>query len=352
MAALTPNSEAMSQEIDQELLELLAKKVALQLDSPNEPRTRIQQLDWLKNAGLEAPLSNHMEMVADWLQHFQSLALEFAGRDTTIAYLGPQYSYSYLATVKEFGLAAALTPVKSIAAAFEEVARRQSRFAVVPIENSTDGRIVDTLGMFAKSSVKVCGEVLLPIHHCLLGTCSRDQIAEVHSKPQALSQCRDWLSEHLPDAKLVEVGSTAAAAALAAKQDGVAAIASEEAGVHQGLKVIARNIEDNTQNVTRFAVIGNEEVDPTGADKTSLMFQLNHEAGALATAMVIFQEAEVNLTWIESFPLPQAPNEYLFFVELEGHVAEPKVASAIANLKIKSRELDVLGSYPRASRGG
>ncbi len=281
------------------------------------------------------------------LRHVDSICRRGMGLREPVAFLGPIYSYSYLAAVKHFGLAAELVPVTTIAAAFEELVRGQAKFGVVPIENSTDGRIVDTLGMFARSPVQICGEVLLPVHHCLLGRCSRAEVKVVQSKPQALSQCRTWLAEHLPDAQLVEVASTATAAATAAETAGTAAIASREAGLHHGLQVIDENIEDNSQNVTRFAVIGHRPSLPSGRDKTSLMFQLNHQPGALAGAMLAFAHAEVNLTWIESFPLPNCPNEYLFFVELEGHQQQANVASAVSELQTQTRRLELLGSYPR-----
>ena len=218
---------------------------------------------------------------------------------------------------------------------------------MVPIENSTDGRIVDTLGRFARTPVQICGEVLLPIHHCLLGSGKRNEIREVHSKPQALSQCRDWLAEHLSNVTLVEVASRALAAEIAANDPTVAAIASQEAAIHYGCRVIAENIEDNRLNVTRFAVIGDRSCEPTGNDKTSLMFELSHQPGALADTMLVFKNARVNLTWIESFPLPNRPSEYLFFVELEGHLSTDSVRSAIDYLRKCTKRLDVLGSYAR-----
>lgn len=304
------------------------------------------------NGGIEKQ-AEQMGIAADELralvQHVDSLCWRTLRPRQSVAFLGPIYSYSYLAAVEYFGMGANLTPVSTIPAAFEEVVREQATFAVVPIENSTDGRVVDTLGMFAKWSAKICGEIDLPIHHCLLGRCSRAQVREVYSKPQAISQCRRWLASHLPEAEVREISSTAAAAQLAAERDGVAAIASREAGLHHGLQAIAENIEDNTRNVTRFAIIGNQAPEPTGRDKTSLMFQLDHQPGALAAAMVTFQQAGVNLTWIESFPLPNCPSEYLFFVELEGHRAEPQVATAIKELQPSTRHLDVLGSYPKSA---
>ncbi len=341
---------ARIQEIDEQLLQLLGqrtkviRKYAIRSAARQLSRAAEEQL---RAAAQQLNLTD--QAVAAWIRHADSICERAAHLAEPIAYLGPIYSYSYLAAAKHFGLAADLVPVTTISAAFEEVRREQATFAVVPIENSTDGRVVDTLGMFARSPVEICGEVLLPIHHCLLGKISRAEIVEVQSKPQALSQCRGWLGEHLPGVQLVEISSTATAAANAANQAGVAAIASLEAGLHHGLRVIDENIEDNRHNVTRFAVIGNRRHAPTGRDKTSLMFQLAHQPGALAAAMVIFQEADVNLTWIESFPLPNCPNEYLFFVELEGHRDNKQVHQALERLQHQTLRLEILGSYPRGA---
>src|SRR5262249_17784053 len=155
----------------------------------------------------------------------------------------------------------------------------------VPIENSTDGRIADTLDMFAKLPVLICGEVNFAIHHCLLGLCQRSEVQEVYSKAQPLSQCRNWLTKHLPQARSGEVSSTSTAAQLAKDKIGAAAIASREAGVHHGLNILAENIEDQEGNVTRFAVIGQHAAPRTGNDKTSLMFEIAHKSGSLADAL-------------------------------------------------------------------
>jgi chorismate mutase / prephenate dehydratase len=266
-----------------------------------------------------------------------------------IAYLGPEQSYSYLAACKFFGASSGLEGVRSIGAVFEEVVRDQSRYGVVPIENSTDGRIVDTLTMFIKTPIQICGEILLPIHHNLLARCARSQIRIVYSKPQALSQCRGWLAEHLPDARCVEVGSTTAAAKIAAEEPGAAAVASIEAAIQNGLNVIAQSIEDHSNNATRFAIIGKELPAPTGNDKTSLLFQVPHKPGALADVMVLFKNHGLNLTWIESFPVPGLANEYFFFVELDGHRASANVELVIEQLSRDALRLDWLGSYPKSS---
>ena len=263
------------------------------------------------------------------------------------AFLGPAHSYSHLATICRFGQSVELIPVGTIASVFEEVASGQVKWGVVPIENSTDGRIVDTLEMFTRSAVKICGEVPLPIHHNLLGIGSREEVREVCSKPQAISQCRDWLANHMPHAKLVPTSSTTAAAERAASNAKVAAIASKEAGNEYGLKVLAECIEDKKDNVTRFAIIGEEPAARTGNDKTSLMFELKHEPGALADAMVIFKRKGLNLTWIESFPKPNSPNEYLFFVEFVGYPTDVRVRRALTTLEKKTVRLEILGAYPQ-----
>jgi chorismate mutase/prephenate dehydratase len=264
-----------------------------------------------------------------------------------IAYLGPEYSYSHIAAMHRFGQAAELIPVGTIAAVFEEVTSGQAQFGLVPMENSTDGRIADTLTMFARTPMRICGEVQLRIHHNLLGRGSRNDVREVYSKPQALSQCRDWLAKHLPQAALRETTSTTAAAEIAAQKSGAAAVASRQAGVNYGLDVLAPNIEDNANNVTRFAVIGQQAHARTKNDKTAVMFQVEHKPGALADAMNLFKRHRLNLTWIESFPIPGVPSEYLFFVELEGHEHEPRVKKCLALLAKKAVRLEVLGSYEK-----
>ena len=174
-----------------------------------------------------------------------------------------------------------------------------------------------------------------------------DSIKEVYSKPQAISQCRDWLAEHLPDVELKDTPSTTAAAEIASTKRNSAAIASSLAGDHYGLKTIASKIEDRQGNLTRFAILGNEEPDPTGDDKTTLIVELTHAPGALADAMISFKKHQLNLTWIESFPKPNHPSEYLFFVELEGHRADPSVKAALTTLGRKAQRISILGSFPK-----
>ena len=269
-----------------------------------------------------------------------------------VAHLGPAWTYSHLAALHRFGSSVEFVPVASISAAFEEVNAGHSHYGVVPLENSTDGRIADTLDNLSRLPVKICAEVPLRIHHNLLAACDRTAIDTVYSRPQALSQCRNWLARHLPDAKLVEVTSTSFAAETAARTPRAAAIASRQAGVHHGLDILAENIEDVAGNTTRFAVIGHADSSRTGSDKTSLMFEIEHRPGGLADALAIPKKQRLNLTWIESFPLAGEERGYVFFVELEGHRDDLGVRRAIASLEARCKRVVVLGSYASAAAVG
>lgn len=264
---------------------------------------------------------------------------------TRVAYLGPQFTFSHLAAIERFGQSAELVPVGTIAAVFEEVERGQATFGVVPMENTTDGRVSDTLDCFSRSQVRICGELPLRIHLCLLGTGTRDQIRTVYSKAQPLSQCRNWLAKHVPRAHLREVSSTAEAVQMAHNDSGFAAIASAQAGINHDLPTLVANIEDNPDNITRFAVISATSCGRTGNDKTALMLEIAHQPGALADAMAIFKRNRLNMTWIESFPIPGSRWTYLFFVEFVGHQDELRARRAIATLSKKALRLEVLGSY-------
>lgn len=273
-------------------------------------------------------------------------------RPLRVACLGPKYSYSHLASVARFGEAVEHVPVGSIAAVFEEVNRRHVQFGLVPLENSTDGRVADTLDCFIKlPNLKIRAEVRLRVHHCLMGRCEWGQIRRVYSKAQALSQCRNWLGKNVPQAAKVEVVSTAAAAELAAREDYAAAVASRAAAAAHRLNILAENIEDQPHNVTRFAVIAERPGERTGRDKTTLMIRLANQAGSLARTIAPFEKFGVNMTWIESFPIP-GPGahdpSYLFFLDIEGHADDVPVQKALELVRKRCERLDILGSYPRS----
>ena len=265
-----------------------------------------------------------------------------------VAYLGPAYSYTHIAAVERFGESADLVPVSTIAAVFEEVNRGQADYGIVPIENSTDGRIVDTLDMFTRLPLRICGEVQIAIHHNLLARCPRSEVTEIYSKPQALSQCREWLSKNMPQARLLEVTSTSTAAQLARDKPGAGAVASMRAAVEYDLNVVAESIQDNKNNVTRFAIIGDDDTKPTGKDRTALLLQIPHKPGALADALSSFKRNKINLTWIESFPLRGPESGYLFFLDFEGHSHDPRIKRTLSEIERLAVRMEVLGSYPRS----
>jgi chorismate mutase/prephenate dehydratase len=266
-----------------------------------------------------------------------------------VAYLGPEYSFSHLAAVERFGQAVEFIGVGSIAAVFEEVNRGHVDFGVVPIENSTDGRVADTLDMFMRMPhLHIGSEIRLHIHHNLLANCEQQEIRRIYSKPQALSQCRNWLSKNVPHALLKEVSSTATAAELAQREPGAAAVASRQAAVRYGLRILFADIEDSPYNETRFAVIGHQKSARTGHDKTAVMFRIPHNPGSLVEALDVFKQNKINLTWIESFPAKVAKPEYIFFVDFEGHTEDPKVSRALKALAEHCEEMTVLGSFPMA----
>lgn len=269
---------------------------------------------------------------------------------TKIAFLGPEYSYSHLAALERFGEAVSYARTATISAVFEEVARKHADYGVVPLENSTDGRITDTLDMFIRMpQILICSEIRLRVHHHLLANCQQTEIRRVYSKAQALSQCRNWLSKNLPHASLHEVASTTDAVRLVKDEPHVAAVASRQAAVRYGVNILYHSIEDSPFNETRFAVIGPSDSAKTGNDKTALMFQTSNTPGALADALVVFKNNKINLTWVESFPFREAKGEYVFFLEMEGHREDPKVKKALAGLEGICDSVSVLGSFPAAA---
>lgn len=271
-----------------------------------------------------------------------------------VAYLGPRFSYSYLAAKKQFGEGHELQEKSTIQAVFHSVCQGQTKFGIVPLENSTDGRIADTLAMFVQHPVVIYREVYQPIQHCLLAKGDRNSLTEIRSKAEALSQCRKWLEDNLPKVKLVPAPSSSEAAEMAAKQTSgkIGAIAALAAAKPMGLNVIEKGIEDVEGNTTRFAVIIQPELSQlqlpgkTKSDKTSLLFEVLHQPGSLADVMAVFKRAKINLTWIESIPKRGVPHEYTFYMELEGHRDEARVRNAFAKVQNKTHSWKVLGSYP------
>jgi len=272
------------------------------------------------------------------------LALE---QPLTVAYLGPEGTYTQAAALKHFGHSVNLTPLTAIDEIFREVEAGAADFGVVPVENSSEGAINHTLDMFIRSPLKICGDVELRIHHQLLSR--RDKLEEVRSvraHQQALAQCREWLDANLPNAERVAVSSNAEAARLAADDDTIVAIASDAAAEMYGLNILVSNIEDDPNNTTRFLVIGRQYVGPSGNDKTSLMVAVHNRAGALYRLLEPIARHGVSMTRIESRPSRVSKWDYVFFVDVEGHVEDEDVAAALKELGCEASLLKVLGSYP------
>ena len=273
------------------------------------------------------------------------LALE---QPLTIAYLGPEGTYSQAATLKHFGHSVQLKPLAAIDEIFREVEAGSADYGVVPVENSSEGAINHTLDMFIRSPLKICGDVELRIHHQLLSAAdSLAGIKCVRAHQQSLAQCREWLDANLPGVERIAVSSNAEAARLAREDQTVAAIASDAAAEMYELNILAGNIEDDPGNTTRFLVIGDQEVGPSGRDKTSLMLAVHNKAGALYSLLEPISRHGVSMTRIESRPSRISKWDYVFFVDVEGHVSDENVAAALKELASTASQLKVLGSYPK-----
>jgi len=263
-----------------------------------------------------------------------------------VAYLGPRTTFSHQAAVSHFGHAVHLHAERTIGDVFEAVERGRAHYGVVPIENSQEGSVNATLDRFMETDARICAQVFLPVELNLLGAGPLDKVRKVYSHPQPFGQCRRWLSENLPSAECVEVSSTARAAELAAAEPDAAAIAGRMAAEEFALPVLAPSIQDAASNVTRFFVIGKKAARPSGRDKTSAMFAVKDQPGALARALEPFEKAGLSLTRIESRPSKRQPWEYYFFADFAGHAEDEKVAQALAGLAKVCAFTRILGSYP------
>jgi chorismate mutase/prephenate dehydratase len=341
-------------EVDDQILELLNKRA----------RTTLEIAKVKKKAGSEYYLPHREEEIYKRLKKkskgpFPNKALEEVYREIIsgslslekplrIAYLGPQATFTHLASMRKFGSSPTYLPVKSIADVFSEVEKGRADYGVVPIENSTEGVINYTLDMFIDSDLKVVSEILLEISHNLLSKSSLTNIKKIYSHSQAIAQARNWMESNLPNAKIFEVSSTARAAARAAKEKNAGAIASELAAKLYNLKIVASHIEDTKENVTRFLVIGRTLSKRTGRDKTSIMFSIKDRPGALHDMLRPFAKEKINLTKIESRPSKKKAWDYYFFVDFQGHIGERKVEKALKELEKGCLFLKILGAYPVA----
>lgn len=265
-----------------------------------------------------------------------------------IAYWGPPGTFSHQAGITKFGTSSEFVPVDSIQAVFHEVERSSADYGVVPVENSTAGVIPETLDLFMHTNLKICAELYVPIAYHLVSFSPLEKVRRIYTGVQPREQCKQWLRQHLPGLEIVEVSTTARAAEMAKEDHDAAAVTNALAAQMYEAPIVCEHIEDNPHNRTRFLVIGYNEPEPTGKDKTSLMFSVHHRPGALFRAMAAFEMYNVNMTMIESRPTKLVPGEYIFYVDVQGHIKDTPVAKALASLKERSLFVTVLGSYPEA----
>ncbi|MCH7872832.1 MAG: prephenate dehydratase [Planctomycetes bacterium] len=265
-----------------------------------------------------------------------------------IAFLGPLGSYSHLAATGKFGASVEYEPVSDIRAAFSEVERGHADFALVPVENSIGGGVIETLDAFINSPVKICAEIRRRIHHNVLARCPLERIKRLYSKPEVFSQCQRWLTETGMATRTVPVASSSKAAEMAAAEEHGAAIGSTLASELYDLPVLLANIEDDPSNTTRFFVLGMASARRSGDDMTAVMFATSHRSGALVDVLDVFRTERVNLTMITSRPSRTQNWEYLFFIDAEGHVDDAAMCRAIDGARDLCLHFSVLGSFPRA----
>jgi len=265
-----------------------------------------------------------------------------------VAYLGPEATFTHLAALKKFGSQVKYISCLTISDIFLAVEKGELDYGVVPIENSTEGAVTHTLDMFIDSDLKICSQIVMNISHHLLSRFPLKMIKKVYSNPQVFGQCRMWLEQNLPSAQRIEVGSTTQAAQIVSHQKYSACIASLLAAQKYNLKVVAQHIEDFAHNATRFLVIGKTSAEPTGDDRTSILFSIKDKVGALHDMLVPFKKHKINLTMIESRPSKKKAWDYYFFVDLEGHHRDNNVKMALSELEEKCNLLKILGSYPKS----
>jgi chorismate mutase/prephenate dehydratase len=274
-----------------------------------------------------------------------ALSLE---KSLTIAYLGPEATFTHQAAIRRFGSSLRYSSQKTITDVFTEVSKNRADYGVVPVENSTEGVVTHTLDMFVDSDLKIVAQIVLPVQHCLLSKYKRSQIKKLFGHPQSLGQCRGWVQTNLPRVEIIETSSNARSAELAAKERNTAAIAGVLASEKYKVPVLEYDIQDNAANATRFLVLGRQCSPPTGNDRTSVMFSIIDRVGALYRALAPFRRFRINMTKIESRPSKRKAWEYFFFVDCDGHTDDPKVAKALSMLGEHCSYVKVLGSYPNA----
>ena len=350
----------------------LKLKAGQEIYAPHRERAVFQKVTKLN----QGPITN--DGLRAIYREVMSSALSLE-KSLTIAYLGPEATFTHQAALKRFGASLGYASQKSIADVFHVVSKHRADYGVVPVENSTEGVVTHTLDMFVDSDLKIVSQIVLRISHCFVSKHPRDEIKRIFVHPQTLGQCRNWLQQNFPNAVLRETSSNAESAQLAKEEplhfsmkrgksgttkkgtvfDPVissgehvpsGAVTSELAAQKYDLPILEHDIQDNAANATRFLVLGHQCPPPSGkgTDRTSLMFSIRDEAGALHRSLAPFRRFRINMTKIESRPSKRKAWEYFFFVDCDGHAEEPKVAKAIAMLGQHCSFVKVLGSYPNS----
>ena len=264
-----------------------------------------------------------------------------------VAYLGPEGTFSQEAAIRHFGGSIAARSCTTIDEVFKHVETAATGYGVVPVENSTDGAIGRTLDLLLSTPARVCGEIMLPVRQCLMSRAKdTSRIKKVYSHAQSLGQCQHWLARHLPGAERIAVVSNAEAARMAARDAQSGAIASQTAATLYKLNLLARNIQDESRNITRFLVLSREDVAPSGHDKTSLIVSTHNVPGAMQELLSPLAKNSVSMTRLESRPARTGRWDYMFYVDIEGHMQDPRVVRALVDIERKASFLKILGSYP------
>ncbi|NNE38131.1 MAG: prephenate dehydratase [Gammaproteobacteria bacterium] len=344
-------------DVDKKLIRLISERASLATDIADiknkskgptkyyRPEREAQILRQVIKAN-KGPLSDKAIAVLFRELISACLALE---QQLKVAYLGPEGTFTHSATIKHFGHAVEVVPLISIDQVFHDAQSGNSDYGVVPVENSIEGIVNHTLDMLMDSDLKISGEVELRINQYLMGrTKVKKNIKKIYSHQQSFAQCRRWLEANMPGIEQIPVNSNAEAARLANKDNKSAAIAGKANADLYKLKIIDRNVEDEPDNSTRFLIISPDEVPKSGDDKTSLLFSMPSKPGALLNMLKCFADSKVNMTRIESRPSRKGLWEYIFFVDLDGHIQDARVARSISRLQEEASMVKVLGSYPRA----
>ena len=316
-------------------------KAGEEIYAPHRERTVLHRICRL-NAG---PISN--ESLRAIYREVMSSALSLE-KSLTVAYLGPEATFTHQAAIRRFGSSLRYSAQKTIADVFSEVSKHRADYGVVPVENSTEGVVTHTLDMFVDSDLKIVSQIILPVQQCLLSKHRRSQIKKLFAHPQSLAQCRGWVQQNLPRVEIIETSSNARSAEFTAKEKDTAAIAGVLAAEKYGVPIIEHDIQDNAANATRFLVLGRQCSPATKKDRTSVMFSIVDRVGALYRALAPFRRYRINMTKIESRPSKRKAWEYFFFVDCDGHFSDKRVAKALELLSEHCTFVKVLGSYPKA----